>query len=344
MFAPATDVPWSAIGPGWFLVAVDRHRVRPQLQLLLVGSTGHRYRVYTSPRGTHRSVVGWSGDGQRVLLEDAYSRRHVTYVVDLRAGRAWRLDLPADVQAAGFTLPRGQGLLTTADTDLAIRYRLERRDLYGRRPVVLSTNATGIGVYVPRGTALLVPEGRRLTLVSNMDGRPLRTLPGSQGCFPVRMWDATTVLAHCPTSLSLFSLTGGASTVLLRPAAQRGHGYQGQDIDDVDAWLLPDGLYTYALGACGYRFIGRMKSNGHIDPVRIPDTAGNTVPVTAWRGRLAVAAIQGCEGPAVPSLLWFDPTTKAEQVLWAPRSGDLDPQFVPYQASDVASPIEASTY
>jgi hypothetical protein len=73
-----------------------------------------------------------------------------------------------------------------------------------------------------------------------------------------------------------------------------------------------------------------------VKPVPVPHTVGNTQPLTEWNGRLAIAAVRGCEGPDVASLLWFDPVSKAEQVLWSPRRGDRNAQFIPFQQADVA--------
>lgn len=322
-------MPWSAIGPGWFLVAVDSKTTR----LLLVDPSGHHYPVYTARR-SGLAVAGWSGDGQRVLLAQngaAWPAR--TTVVDLRTGREWQPALPRQAAVIGFTAPRGVGLLTATmtsrETDSESRYRLERRDLNGDSTAVLARDVTEFNaVYTQSGTAVVLPFGKGLALVANATGARLRTLAGSTGCVAARMWDRTHVLAHCPHSLSLLSLDGDSAIALLRPDSQK-----GPDYDDVDAWQLPSGIYTDAMGACGYEFVGHLGSDGHVHEFPIPHTTGNTVPLTAWQGRLAVAAVQGCEGSVVPSLLWFDPATQAEQVLWAPHRGDTDVRFVAYPQS-----------
>jgi len=329
-FAAATGVPWSSVGPGWFLVAVDGKTTR----LLLVDPTGHHYPVYTAGR-SGMTVTGWSGDGQRVLLQQLYTRRpQPTYVVDLRTGREWQPRLPAHASVFGFTAPNGLGLLTAAVTGFSSGspsgYRIERRGLDGGDPVALSSDlvaehgeVTPNAVYLPSGTALVVGEAGRLVLVDNATGQPVHAIPGSSDCTSRRMWDATHVLAGCPHGLTLLSITDGPGRILVRP-----HSNKGPDYDDVDVWSLGGALYTRSLGACGYEFVGRVDADGHVHEMPIPHTVGNTIPLAVWNGRLAVQARQGCEGPDAPSLLWFDPSTGAEQVLWSPQRGDEDVQIL----------------
>jgi hypothetical protein len=338
--AASTAVPWSSIGPGWFLVSVDA----PTTHLLLVDPAGRRYPVFTSSRANDR-VVGWSGDGQRVLLQLDGDRiwPERTDVVDLRDGQEWRPVLPAGTGLFGFTRPRGLGLLTAMSTRQAdggfAHYRIERRSLTGADPVRLANDVVNDGhgehaLFTSDGTQLVVNDGGHITVVANATGDTVRSLVNSEGCHPVRMWDATRVLARCSSTLRLVPINGGSPQVLVR-TSRRGPNYV-----DVDAFRLPNGLYTDSLGACGSEFVGHLGADGHVLQVVVPHTVGNTVPLTALGKRIAVAAVQGCEGPDVPSLLWFDPVTGGEQVIWAPRRGDHRAAFVPFQADDVA-PAEA---
>lgn len=338
-------MPWWSVGPGWFLVSVDS----PARHLLLVDPDGRHFPVFDVSSHSWQ-VVGWSGDGQRVLLQ-ADTRRFpaATEVVDLRTGRMWRPILPHGVGVVGFTRPLGLGLLTAVvskqEDGSDTHYRVERRSLYGADPVVLSRDVVPDMyaqhlVYTPDGAHVVTTIAGQLSLVSNATGAVVRTLGPAQMCSsPVRMWDVTHVLALCSTGLYLQPLDGGSPAPLVSPDTRHGP-------DDVDINVFRTsggGLYTDSLGACGYEFVGRVGRNYRVHETKIPNVTQNSKPLAVRGSTVAVEAVLGCEEPQkpqAPSLFWWDPKTGHEQVIWAPKQGDQDADFIPFQ-SPYAAPLQA---
>jgi len=338
-FAVSAAVPWSTVGPGWFLVSVRATTTA----LVLVDPTGRHYPVYTAP-SSHWHVVAWSGDGHRVLLQtDRRDFPGTTEIVDLESGLTWRPSLPTGTGVLGFTRPEGLGLLTAAvsehEENSYTHYRIERRSLYGGDAVVISRNLvpdtyTQHVVYTVDGAHVVVGSGKRLVLVANATGAVGRTLGPTGKCTsPIRMWDATHVLAACSSSLALVPLDGSKVVPIVRTNSKHGPDYK-----DVDVFRTADGeLYTDSLGACGSEFVGHVDGNGRVSQTQVPHATENTVPLDVRADRVAVEAELGCEGPEhVPSLFWWDPASGAEQVIWAPQHGDRGADFLPFQSGYVA--------
>src|SRR5579862_107735 len=84
-FLGAAQVPWSSVGPGWLLAKWGRAHLHVD-GLVLISPTGTRYLLSTTAPG---ELDGWSGDGQRALLETFPIKQNVPQqfnVVDLRTG------------------------------------------------------------------------------------------------------------------------------------------------------------------------------------------------------------------------------------------------------------------
>jgi hypothetical protein len=95
-------------------------------------------------------------------------------------------------------------------------------------------------------------------------------------------------------------------------------GNTGEDLGDIGAWRLPSGLYTQGLTGCGSMGIFKQAANGSVTLVNVPNTQANNEVVSALGARLLVHAQTGCLNSS--SLLWFNPSTHAEQ--WLLRAPD----------------------
>jgi len=209
-------------------------------------------------------------------------------------------------------------------------FTLARYSLTGRLLKVLATSDSSSipsvsGAYSADGTTLAVSGARGLRWISN-SGRVIRRLPvpgtdPNMGCWPVRWWNAGTVLSSCfgkkyDVARLWLVPANGARPVALTP--QRTPA--GPDYGDLDAWRLPSGLYLQSAGACGTLEFNKQHANGSVTPVKVPGTLNVSTRIVTARGpRLLIDALTGCGGSQ--SLLWFNPGTGAEQWLFRTPSG-----------------------
>ncbi len=197
-------------------------------------------------------------------------------------------------------------------------------------------------VYAANGATLAVSGPKGLELVSNVGG-VIRSLPvpgtsPNPGCEPLRWWNATTVLADCAATgaprLWLVPTTGKKAAALTPRRSSA-----GPDLGDIGAWQLSSGLYVQGLTACGTMQIFRQAANGSVKAVNVPGATGNNNEiVTALGARLLVRAQTGCPGSS--SLLWFNPSTHAEQwLLRAPADDAGVIGVLAYNSTENAQPF-----
>jgi hypothetical protein len=265
-------------------------------------------------------LLDWSPDASKALVEQIpeSSGNPATRVlqVTLATGKVTRFDVPPNVNPQEYTYPNGQAMLATSGDQ---QVKLIRYCLTGRRGPILAS--ADLSFAQSKGGNVAVPGPRGLNLV-NASGTIIRRLaiPGVQalagGCGAIRWWSADTVLAACPQDgLWLVPVDGSAPRRLTPP--RNGHGVD--PAGDIGAWKLPSGLYLQAAGACSQVYIVRQLPTGQVRAVYIPRTQGNNNAIVGSLGtRLLVRAQTGC--PGSDSLLWFDPATRAVQMLLlAPR-------------------------
>jgi len=335
-----SQVPWSQVGPGWVLVAVQGAgvpvdgvlRTTVPARVDLADPVGGRYVLLTLPPAIQSvSLVGWSGDGRLALLHEdttldaGVSVGGSSYLLRVRTGTQTPLPLPPAVSPAGFTLPHGAALLTTTPAPQGATSRptapwlvLQRRALDGTLEATLAPQVSS-WLYTPDGTQLVVTTPAGIELVTN-SGVPVRALADPGYCELDHWWAAGQLLASCAGHLWLIPASGAPATPLIPHDAAVG----STDLGDTDAWRLPDAVYTQSDGACALIFLGRVNAAGTVTVVTLPHaTAPNSIVDGAVGDRLLVQARLSCEGsshPAIgqfgePSVLWFNPVTGAETLL-----------------------------
>ena len=333
------QVPWAKVGPGWELVQYTTRKAgepaKPApVTLYLMGPGGARYPLYTwSASAPQPYLVAWSGDKARALLEFPATGKAAQ--LSLATGKLSTFTMAGQATPLAYTRPSGQNILGWQQVGNTVR--LARFSLTGQLLKVLVTGPSSYNptaLYSADGTVLAVPADKGITLISNL-GRVIRSLPAggtsATGCWPVRWWDAHSVLTSCtqqnfaPPRLWLVPLSGAKPTAM---TPQRGPS--SPDLGDLDAWQLRSGLYLQGATGCGEGQIFGQAANGSITRVTIPGATGfdNRV-VTASGSRLLVKAETGCEGS--DSLLWINPATHAEQwLLHAPQTEAGVQSVVPY--------------
>lgn len=322
----AVAVPWRSVGGGWVLAEDSAGRKGP-VTLYLASPTGRKYALRAAPG----ALIAWSASKTEALFELRSANK--LEQLNLRTGKAGKLDLPAGSYALGYAQPAGRQVLAVTQkgtTDTLATYSLS-----GKRTKTLGSSRYGInGIGARKGSAFAVSARAGLRLVSS-SGRLLKNLavPAALGCAPVRWWTASKVLASCITKsgnseyLHLYLVpTSGARPAELTPFRKSSY-----DLGDLDAWQLSSGLYLQSEGACGTLEVNRQAANGSVTPVPVPGTSSSSyLVVTADDSRLLVET-EGCTGRG--QLLWLNPATHAE--TWLFRRGAIE--AVPF--ADAQDPL-----
>jgi hypothetical protein len=315
---PVASVPWSHVGAGWVLTqyasAAPEGGSGPAV-LYLISPGGTRYRLASWPNWRFApQLLAWSPDGQRALF-GVFSGKGGTEVLTLATGQVSTFAMPGAASPIGFTTPRGLNIVAGQPSGSGTS--LARYSLSGQLLQPLGYSADGQVLYAPSGLEFLTGTSHGLRLVSN-DGALIRNLPvpgtSVNSCNPVRWWSSGTVLASCipPNSASpqlwLVPASGARPTALTPPRR-----VSSGDLGDLDAWRLPSGLYLQSAGPCAVLQIFKQAGHGSITLVPVPHTNGDNRVLTALGSRLLIQAPTSCAGSV--SLLWFNPSTGAEQWL-----------------------------
>jgi hypothetical protein len=332
-----SQIPWPKVGPGWELVQYTTHATTQTMTTLyLVGPSGAKYALRAS-RDEQFSLVAWSGDKTRALLDDDAAGR--AEQLNLMSGKLTTFALGGQASPIGYTLPRGLNILALQRHGSS--FALARYSLTGKLvKVLVSSKWAAFGeAYAPDGATLAVAGPAGVGLVSNVGG-VIRQLdvPGTDptvGCSPERWWNASTILAACiATSTNseprLWLLpASGARPTALTPQRTAGH-----DLGDFDAWRLTSGLYLQSEGACGVTEINRQAANGSVTPVNVPGTSNtDNVIVSASGSRLLIEPEGACRAEE-PGLLWYDPATHAEQWLFRYSPDVSVPDVIPFSSTE----------
>src|SRR6185437_14375313 len=135
--AAASAVPLSKVGLGWSIAAYttgyNKHPAKTTLYA--VDTQGKKYAFYTFPAASGQNafrVVDWSGDKQRVLVQNDFNKFEQISVATGKVINTFKL--PADAIAMSYTRPDGQNILAL-DNSTLVRY-----DLSGHLAKSLSKN------------------------------------------------------------------------------------------------------------------------------------------------------------------------------------------------------------
>jgi TolB protein len=320
--AVPAGVPWHQVGPGWVLAQYSKSRPGgghsgPET-LDLISPSGTSYQLASWPDNlTAPSLLSWSPDGTRALLQVPAGNNIVYEQMTLATGAVSRLAMPGQWTPIGYVPPGGGAIMAslTRNNEQALALFSPAGHLIRKLGI---TTLSGYVLPAASGAEFVAPSEHGVELITGT-GSLIRQLPvpGStaNSCNALRWWTASTVLVSClPPHASGFQLwlvpAGGqrpAALTPLRPA-------RSQDLGDINAWQLDGGLYVQGAGPCGVVYIFRQAASGSIKLVNVPHTVGNDAQVlTAHGSSLLVQAPTSCEGSN--SLFWFDPATGAEQWL-----------------------------
>jgi TolB protein len=347
--AQSGAIPWSRVGPGWFVAlwgphdavfpgpAVQRWEAQ-RTSLFLVDPLGGRYLVATLPAPSTYQLFDWSGDGKRVLIgTPAAGAGSMSQVeeIDLVDGQVLSHFAAPNPYSASylFTRPMGEQLLRTSQNAKGV-ISVARISTPGAveqsyratLPAIASVN----GSVLPSldGTELVVAGAHGLALFYN-NGSFVKDIGPPEQCSPARWWGTTELVASCLTFGS-----GSSSEPALwlvptdGPAAQLTFP-KPPDYGDVNGWKVGASIYVQALGACGTEFLAERKLGGATKDIAVPGTANDERVIGADGSQLALQAVLGCGGGQ--SLFWFDPSNSKEiPLLGSPLNGGGVLAALPY--------------
>jgi hypothetical protein len=318
----AAAVPWKSVGAGWVLAEYSTGTfAKPAATTLeLVSPAGVKYALRTWAKSAAPGLAAWSPSKTEVLLEGTKNAQPIFDRLNLQTGAISPVNL-GHVWVASYTLPTGLQILAERPTNTVTTWTdtLERFTKTGQPVKALLTEKSNKQieldpVYAPDGAsiALSVPGG--VAVISNAGG-PVEKLPvpgwsKTTGCRVARWWNSSTILASCGARLWLVP-ANGAKPKALTPV--RANIYQR----DFGAWQLPSGLYLNSTGpACGTEVVNKQSANGSITTLNIPGL-DDAIVLTASGPRLLVYSFS-CDPTNQPgyTVAWYNPATKAEQVLF----------------------------
>jgi TolB protein len=302
------QVPWSQVGPGWFLALTDGGAP----SLYLINPIGGRYLITTHLPTARDGIAAWSPDGKRVMLSRQETSGHMIFTeLELATGRVLHtIDAGESASFVSYTRPEGRAILVSRfDGKTSSLQRLGTDGSHqltypGTLPGVGKVAADWRGIYTADGTELLVGAVNGIALLGN-DGhliRPLPAPPAEKHCMPLTWWDAATALMSCtneavrgqlysfPTELFLQPVAGG------RPSKLAGGSAQSYPFGFVDAWKYSGGVVLREGSGCGPGELDVLR-NGVISRLRLPAGVVTPTPVYGFDGDTITVRQRSVCGP-----------------------------------------------
>jgi hypothetical protein len=338
------QVPWSQVGPGWFLVTSDSSVIASEsgsalpaskggtATLWLVSPTGGRYAITSWPGYAAgqdpinlAGLTAWSATGREALFSNPGG---VVVEVDLTTGVRHAVSVPG-LSTAGFTSPTGANLVTVVDDAPRggpwLGESLVRLNLDGKPQVTIAEadHASLEWLYSPDGATVYLNGRGGLRTVSNAGGaiRALQTFETPDAdCVPVSWWDEQTILADCTNGSGsrlwlVQAAVGSATPLTAMPGSDRvALGYN-------NAVRAGDAVFAQHLEGCGVVTIQRLAANGVGTHVAIPESLSNDRLIGAVGSKIAVQSSTECGSPS-----WFgfyDAATNTTQKIVPDVPGEV---------------------
>jgi TolB protein len=320
------------VGPGWFLAEWSPPVTPAPTSLFLIDPAGGRYLIETFPASSPASaptiLAGWSGDGERALLQtqDSSSSPITAAVLNLRTLATTQFQLASGVYPVGFTAPDGLAIIANVINGPS-QANLERLSLTGALELSYPASFpggrpySGSALYSPDGTEVATGTSGGIELLSNA-GQSLRFLsvvdPSTGPCAAVRWWTSQELLVNCPIAneqedqLWLVPASGATPTALTAnpptPPAQGGS----------NAWQLSTGIYVTVQTGCGQTYPAKLQPSGQTAPVAVPGlpSSYSSTILGSQGDRLAIASgVAPICGTTEKALLWYTPATNSVTTL-----------------------------
>ena len=335
------QIPWGQVGSAWTGVVLVPIATSTKTDpgatagtLYLVSPEGARYAIGNTAPGD--DITDVTPDGRRILITRYDSRTHVavTQVWDAQTGVA--RTVATGMEYGHFSRPQGTAVIgKVVGADGAAH--LQRYGLDGR--LQLTYSMSGVPVFVvrpPDGQSLVVETTTGVTVLSNVTGTPLRTIPtpsGTSSCRPVSMWTSTQLLVSCDgtesggSSSDLYTVpvAGGPITRMPQAEVQYADGRSGFGF--VGAWPSSVGVILQRGTGCGNGGYALVRTDGRVTALTFPEkstSVGGPV-VLGIVGATALLSVSNggstCGGGQFVSLVAHDLVTGASRPLAGPMAG-----------------------
>jgi hypothetical protein len=325
------QIPWSQVGPGWFLAAPYNATSGTGKGLYLINPIGGRYLITDHLPHARDGAVAWSPDGTRAMLTRRQNNENAVFTeVELATGRVLHTFNASDTSFIGYTRPQGHAILVIRDAGTSPS--LERLSTDGSHQLTYPRTLPGFGeigfpvLYNATGTELLVGGQHGMALLGN-DGRLIRILrapAGAHGCWPTKWWNSSTVLETCNFDVSprysvlLQPVAGGQSEKL----AGAGKTYP---LGFADAWRYSEGTLLSEGTGCGPGRLDVLR-DGVIRTLKLPAGVEKYPPVIGVNGDLVtLRRLGGCPIRNEESVISLNLVTGATTTLFRGTA-----QLIPY--------------
>lgn len=329
--------PWSAVGPGWFLVQEDLSTlsdddaVRTQgiEKLWLVDPKGVKFLVlqWAAEHPPEAGLVDWSPDGRRAL----FMGNDTLNDVDLMTGVTRSFAVPHLAGTPRYVRPSGGEVVALTDDPTADPTGrggvLLRYGESGQPPTVLASDVNTLVSPRPRwlhssdGGTVYLPGAGGLSAVASAGGQPhvLDTIESATVvCSPARWWNPHTILVSCDEPagprLWLAPSSGGTATALTAPV--------GQDLAARPDWGAFDAVHTddgqvfaQRPTACGGVDIAAIDTAGRARHLGLPDSLGIDWLVGVSGNRIAVHSTSSDNCYPRGWFGYYDVTTRVTQLV-----------------------------
>jgi TolB protein len=315
------QVPWSQVGPGWYLALTDS---TPRA-LYLINPVGGRYLITDHLPNAEDRISAWSPDGKRVMLIREKGTARIITELELATGRTLHTVDLGERGFLGYTRPQGRAILVTGSAGAATT--LERLAVDGNHQLTYPQTVPGFGqlgfpvLYSADGTQLVVGGHHGIALLGN-DGRLIRALPapaGAQGCWPARWWNTATVLETCDVR------SGVAYELLLQPVAggqpeKVAGASKAYPLGFVNAWRYSEGTLLTEGAGCGPGRLDVLR-DGVIRRLTLPAGVPDSPPVIGVAGDVITLRRAGGCPASQDSVISFNLVTGATTTLLTGNAG-----------------------
>jgi hypothetical protein len=303
VFPPALSrdlIPWSAVGPGWYLAsflgsdAYGQSAPLPERPavLYLLNDRGIIYELASEPPGTWVSIHDWSPDGQRALLQvGRYEAEQAAWweevrLLDLRTLESsvierWDAMTSAFNRRYQFTKPTGKHLVKYTHDWEGNTETLSRLTSGGELITVVAEQTSefeSLGwLYRYDGMGIILSDEQGLREVG-VDGRHRRSIwtPDGMNCAPSSWWDSDTIVVACTSDdPEVMPHEHFAEVWLLDLDGRTGRSIthsQTEDAWDIenaiqyygagDVWATDDGLLVSHSADCSALWVDRIDESG----------------------------------------------------------------------------------
>jgi TolB protein len=343
----ASQIPWSEVGDGWTLATWGKGAFGTSIAptLFLVDPLGGRYAVMTMPLNT--SLVDWSGDLQRALLEGGSTSAETVTEIDLRTGATLHQFTLSGVGDVSYTLPKGLALVEQGSMQGSMQVNgtmnypgLRRIGLDGSPELTFPSQFSKVGhytgqyLYSPDGTDIAMGASKGIAIVSN-NGSVIKQFPEPGDCMPLMWtWPSSLPLSYWIQSSCAVPTATSENSIWQFPVTGTSSGTPEEMPTKgpvVNVWYAGGAAYAQN-EVCGDHWISDPVTGVEIKIPGLATGMGTSIEGVSGQN-LEVLIAPTCGGTHQnPYLAFFNPMTRTvTPLLGGPLNGGAVYDSIPYK-------------